>query len=123
MFNFLFNPRAGINAYLFLIHPCISLTQITPGLSGPVTLAGSLALHHAEALIGLIVIQSVNPGTPAIYPGARVTFDMAAGPDTNSHLLDIQNGIHWIISGENNGVKKIMSEKPAVLINICPSSF
>lgn len=109
--------------------PCISLTQITPGLSGPVTLAGSLALHHAEALIGLIVLQSVNPGTPAIYPGAWVTFDMAgggidigapekyllsiassqlaryigipnmtAGPDTNSHLLDIQNGIEKSLS-------------------------
>ncbi len=110
--------------------PCVSLTQIIPGMSGPVTLAGSLALHHAEFLIALVVMQLVNPGTPVIYPGAWVTFDMAgggidigapekyllsissaqmadfigvpcmaAGPDTNAHLLDIQNGIEKAFSG------------------------
>lgn len=110
--------------------PCVSLTQIIPGMSGPVTLAGTLALHHAEFLIALVVMQLVNPGTPVIYPGAWVTFDMAgggidigapekyllsiasaqmaryarvpcmaAGPDTNAHLLDIQNGIEKAFSG------------------------
>lgn len=108
----------------------MSLTQIIPGMSGPVTLAGTLALHHAEFLIALVIMQLVNPGTPVIYPGAWVTFDMAgggidigapekyllsissaqmagfvgvpcmaAGPDTNAHLLDIQNGIEKSFSG------------------------
>jgi trimethylamine--corrinoid protein Co-methyltransferase len=110
--------------------PCVSLTQIIPGMSGPVTLAGTLALHHAEFLIALVVMQLVNPGTPVIYPGAWVTFDMAgggidigapekyllsissaqladfvgvpcmaAGPDTNAHYLDVQNGIEKAFSG------------------------
>ena len=110
--------------------PCVSLTQIIPGMSGPVTLAGTLALHHAEFLIALVVMQLVNPGTPLLYPGAWVTFDMAgggidigapekyllsissaqmahfvgvpcmaAGPDTNAHRLDVQNGIEKSFSG------------------------
>jgi trimethylamine--corrinoid protein Co-methyltransferase len=110
--------------------PCVSLTQIIPGMSGPVTLAGTLTLHHAEFLIALVVMQLVNPGTPVIYPGAWVTFDMAgggidigapekyllsiasaqmaryarvpcmaAGPDTNAHGLDVQNGIEKALSG------------------------
>jgi trimethylamine--corrinoid protein Co-methyltransferase len=109
--------------------PCITLNQITPGVSGPVTLAGTLALHHAEALIGVVVPQMVNPGTPVIYPGSWVTFDMAGGgidigapekyvlsaaaaqlarrigipsmaggPDTNAHILDIQNGVEKTLS-------------------------
>jgi trimethylamine--corrinoid protein Co-methyltransferase len=110
--------------------PCVSLTQIIPGMSGPVTLAGTLALHHAEFLVALVVMQLVHPGTPVIYPGAWVTFDMAgggidigapekyllsiasaqmadfvgvpcmaAGPDTNAHMLDVQNGIEKTFSG------------------------
>lgn len=110
--------------------PCVSLTQIIPGMSGPVTLAGTLALHHAEFLIALVIMQLVNPGTPVVYPGAWVTFDMAgggidigapekyllsiasaqmaryarvpcmaAGPDTNAHTLDVQNGIEKALSG------------------------
>jgi trimethylamine--corrinoid protein Co-methyltransferase len=99
-------------------------------MSGPVTLAGTLTLHHAEFLIALVIMQLVNPGAPVIYPGAWVTFDMAgggidigapekyllsiasaqmaryarvpcmaAGPDTNAHRLDVQNGIEKALSG------------------------
>jgi trimethylamine--corrinoid protein Co-methyltransferase len=98
-------------------------------MSGPVTLAGTLALHHAESLLGVVITQFINPGAPLIYPGAWVTFDMSGGgidigapemhilslaapqlarfiglpcmtngPDTNAHLLDIQNGVEKSLS-------------------------
>jgi trimethylamine--corrinoid protein Co-methyltransferase len=59
--------------------PCAVLPQIIPGMSGPVTLAGTLALHHAEALLALVITQLASPGAPTIYPGAWVTFDMSQG--------------------------------------------
>jgi trimethylamine--corrinoid protein Co-methyltransferase len=109
--------------------PLAVLPMPIPGMAGPVTLAGALALQHAETLLGFVVTQLVNPGTPVIYGAAWVTFDMAgggidigspekyllsiatpqlarhlsvpcmaAGPDTNSHLLDIQNGVEKSLS-------------------------
>ena len=50
-----------------------------PGAGTPVTLAGSLIIHTAETLSGLVLAQCVNPGTPVIYGGAPVQFDMRFG--------------------------------------------
>ncbi|MCJ7806444.1 MAG: trimethylamine methyltransferase family protein, partial [Clostridia bacterium] len=50
-----------------------------PGAGTPVTLAGSLVIHTAETLSGLVLAQCVNPGTPVIYGGAPVQFDMRFG--------------------------------------------
>ncbi len=109
--------------------PLAILPMPVPGMAGPVTLAGSLTLQHAETLLGFVITQLVNPGTPVIYGAAWVTFDMAgggidigspekyllsiatpqlarflglpcmaAGPDTNSHIIDIQNGVEKSLS-------------------------
>jgi trimethylamine--corrinoid protein Co-methyltransferase len=109
--------------------PLAVLPMPIPGMAGPVTLAGALALQHAETLLGFVVTQLVKPGTPVIYGASWVTFDMAgggidigspekyllsiatpqlarhlsvpcmaAGPDTNSHILDIQNGVEKSLS-------------------------
>ncbi len=50
-----------------------------PGAASPVTLAGSVLLHTAEVLSGLVLAQVVNPGLPVIYGGAPVNFDMKTG--------------------------------------------
>jgi len=47
-----------------------------PGAGTPITLAGSLIIHTAETLSGLVLAQCVNPGTPVVYGGAPVQFDM-----------------------------------------------
>lgn len=39
------------------------------GLSSPVTMAGNLALTHAEQLSGIALTQLVSPGSPVIYGG------------------------------------------------------
>ncbi len=41
--------------------------MVTMGGSGPVTLAGTLALHNAEILHGLVMIYLCNPRQPVIY--------------------------------------------------------
>lgn len=39
-----------------------------PGLSSPVTVAGSMAQKYASYFAGLVLAQTVNPGVPFIFP-------------------------------------------------------
>ncbi len=50
-----------------------------PGAASPVTLAGSLVVHIAENLSGIVLSQCANPGAPVIFGGAPVQFDMRYG--------------------------------------------
>ncbi len=52
---------------------------IMAGASGPVTLAGVLALQNAEILAGITLAQLVNPGTPVIYGSTSSAMDMKSG--------------------------------------------
>ncbi len=47
-----------------------------PGAATPITLAGSLVVHTAETLSGIVLAQCANPGAPLVYGGAPVQFDM-----------------------------------------------
>jgi trimethylamine--corrinoid protein Co-methyltransferase len=60
----------------FSVIPC----PISGG-TGPVTLAGSLALQNAETLAGLVLIQTVAPSLPSVYCGRICFMDMRAGRD------------------------------------------
>lgn len=46
--------------------PAVYIAGIGFGLSGPITLAGGIALGIADTLAGLVVSQLVHPGTPFI---------------------------------------------------------
>jgi trimethylamine--corrinoid protein Co-methyltransferase len=50
--------------------------MVTTGGSGPVTLAGTLAMHHAEILHGLTLIYLLNPKQPVIYSCHAHTLDL-----------------------------------------------
>jgi len=52
------------------------------GTSGPVTLAGTLALSVAELLSGLVLTQLVNPGAPVRLMGYAGSSDMRSGDFT-----------------------------------------
>ena len=58
-------------------------TVITPftlmGAMAPVTLAGALAQQNAEALLGIVLTQLVNPGAPVIYGAFTSNVDMRSG--------------------------------------------
>ncbi len=46
------------------------------GMSGPATLAGTLAQETAEILAGVCVVQLIRPGTPVCFGGIPHAFDM-----------------------------------------------
>jgi len=52
---------------------------VMAGSSGPVSLAGVLALQNAELLAGLTLAQLVRPGVPVIYGAASSPVDMRTG--------------------------------------------
>jgi len=49
------------------------------GATGPVTLAGNLALQNAEVLAGIVLTQLVREGTPVIFAGASSNAEMRSG--------------------------------------------
>lgn len=57
--------------------PIIYVPTIMAGSSGPVTMAGALALGNAEVLGGLVISQLKKEGTPFIYGGCVSSFDMS----------------------------------------------
>ena len=59
--------------------PCIVSSVVMAGLSGPVNLAGALALQNAEVLAGLTLAQLVRAGTPVVYGSASAPIDMKTG--------------------------------------------
>lgn len=58
---------------------CVIASLIMAGSSGPVTLAGVLALQNAEILAGIVLSQLVRPGTPVIYGSTSSAMDMKTG--------------------------------------------
>ena len=50
--------------------------MVQAGLSGPVTLAGTLSLENAEILAGVTICQILSPGTPVEYGGIPHIADM-----------------------------------------------
>ena len=57
-------------------------SQILAGMSGPVTLAGTLTLQNAEILTGAVLIQLINPGNPVVYCSYSSVTDMNTGEIT-----------------------------------------
>jgi trimethylamine--corrinoid protein Co-methyltransferase len=59
---------------------CNIITPFTlSGAMSPVTLAGSLAQQHAEAMAGIVLTQIVRPGVPVMYGGFTSNVDMKSG--------------------------------------------
>ena len=58
----------------------VAVTPFTlSGAMAPVTLAGALALQHAEAMAGIALTQIVRPGAPVLYGGFTSNVDMKTG--------------------------------------------
>jgi trimethylamine--corrinoid protein Co-methyltransferase len=59
---------------------CNVITPFTlAGAMSPVTLAGAIALQHAEAMAGIVLTQIVRPGVPVMYGGFTSNVDMKTG--------------------------------------------
>lgn len=56
--------------------PCIFMSGMLGGGTGPITSAGSLALANAESLAGILIAQLKRKGTPAVSGGGILGMDM-----------------------------------------------
>jgi trimethylamine--corrinoid protein Co-methyltransferase len=68
--------------------PALWIPVTSGGTTGPVTVAGTLAVNHAGVLAGLVIAQLVREGAPVVVPGfggdaldLRTTVDPYVGPD------------------------------------------
>jgi len=50
--------------------------MVQSGSTGPIDLAGTIALENAEIIAGIIIIQAIKPGLPITYGGIPHIFDM-----------------------------------------------
>lgn len=56
--------------------PVNILSMAMSGATTPVTIAGTLVVHNAEVLAGIVLSQLANRGAPVIYGSSTTTFDM-----------------------------------------------
>lgn len=63
--------RAGV--------PVIAMTMVTPGMTGPATMAGSVALANAEILASNTISQLAMRGAPVLYCYVCAPLDMKSG--------------------------------------------
>ena len=81
----------AVGRLLFLAErglPALWIPVTSGGTTGPVTLAGTLAVNHAGVLAGIVIAQLVRDGAPVVVPGfggdaldLRTTVDPYVGPD------------------------------------------
>ncbi len=69
----------SLHVYVSHGQPVIIAPFIISGISGPVTLFGSLVQHNAEALAGIVLCQMVSAGAPVVYGSATAVADMRSG--------------------------------------------
>jgi trimethylamine--corrinoid protein Co-methyltransferase len=59
--------------------PLVTVPGGMAGATSPYTLAGTLVVEHAEALLAITIAQLVRPGTPCVLGLATAVMDMASG--------------------------------------------
>jgi len=59
--------------------PVVSLSMPLTGLTGPVTLAGSLVVNNAEILGNIVISEFAAPGAPLIYAGSPGSINSKTG--------------------------------------------
>lgn len=69
----------GIRRMAALGQPVCVTPCVMGGATGPATMAGILALQHAETLAGLVLTQLVNEGSPYVYGGTSSVTSMVTG--------------------------------------------
>lgn len=62
--------------------PVVISPAVMAGATGPITMAGTIAISNAETLVGVAISQILRKGTPAIYGSATSNVDMRTGAFT-----------------------------------------
>ena len=71
--------------------PVIIHSACTLGLTGPITIAGSLVVSNATTLAGICLTQLINPGTPVVYGLGGSPMDMRTGVYVNASPEDCKH--------------------------------
>ena len=71
--------------------PAIIHSACTLGLTGPITIAGSLVVSNATTLAGICLTQLINPGTPLVYGLGGSPVDMRTGEYVNASPEDAKH--------------------------------
>jgi len=74
------------------------------GATSPVTLAGTIVQHTAEALSGIVLSQIVNPKAPIIYGGSPAIFDMRYGTTPMGAIETIMIDCSYSLIGKYYGL-------------------
>jgi trimethylamine:corrinoid methyltransferase-like protein len=75
------------------------------GGTAPMTMAGIVLLSNVENLAGNIIAQVLNPGTPMIFLGHKISIDMATGNTLQSTVENfIAAGAHAEFVKERYGI-------------------
>ncbi len=69
----------AIMEYAAARQPLVISSLAIAGATGPVTLAGNLALQNAEILSGIVLAQLIGEGTPVLYGGVSSIAEMHNG--------------------------------------------
>jgi len=64
--------------------PLVVYPMPVSGISGPITLAGTMAVGNAEFLAGLVIYQFAYPGAPIVYAADAATADFRTGVSIHS---------------------------------------
>ena len=75
-----------------------------PGATTPATLAGSVVVHTAETLSGVVLAQTVRPGARLVWGGAPVGFDMRYGTTPLSSVEAVLLGVASAQMGKHYGL-------------------
>ena len=69
--------------------PAELISMPLSGFMAPVTIVGSLIQHTAEALSGIVISQTLSPGTPILYGGSdnQILSSVTINISNDSHLI------------------------------------
>ena len=99
----LFNPETLDKLFISADRGVPVVCQAAPqvGATGPVTIAGTVVISAAETLVGLVLSQLRNPGTPFISGTVPFLMDMrygsvtAGGPDGVRFMVTMGQLCRW----------------------------
>jgi len=90
--------------------PCAYVSAPILGATSPATIAGTIALHNAEFLSGLVISQLKRKGTPILYGGGGTPMDMKTsvniygGPEAFLvHVANKEMATHYGLPDFNTG--------------------
>jgi trimethylamine--corrinoid protein Co-methyltransferase len=65
--------------YAYRNQPIFILPCILAGVTGPISLFGTVVQQNAEILAGIVLIQLINPGNPVVYCPSSTAANMRSG--------------------------------------------